>query len=154
MLSNGGKRSERNGNEKSSLMSDSPQDRLAKLLPGDVTAAFLSAKAALIASAPEDDAGKYVVWTFVAIIVLCPIYFRYVLGVTSRLHNAFLTLSFVVFGLSIANTEISAALRNVIPESALHAAGIVLPILWTYIVTQISVSALKYEDSAVLPKTP
>lgn len=135
-------------------MNDSPQDRLAKLLPGDVTAAFLSAKGALVASTPADDVNKYVIWTFVAIIVLCPVYFRYVLGITSRLHYVFLTLSFVVFGLSIANTEISAALRNVVPESAIHAAGIVLPILWTYIVTQISVSALKYEDSAVLPKSP
>src|ERR1043166_10273657 len=100
-------------------MSDSPQDRLAKLLPGDVTAAFLSAKAALASSVPAaEDETTYVMWTFVAIIVLCPVYFRYVMGVTSPLHNLFLILSFVVFGLSIANTEIGAVLRNVVPESA------------------------------------
>ena len=131
-------------------MSDNPQDRLAKLLPGDVTAAFLSAKAALVASAPAEDATRYIVYTFVVIILLCPLYFRYVMGVTSALHNTFLTLSFMVFGLSIANTEIGATLRNVVSESAIHAAGIVLPILWTYLVTQISVATLKYEDS-ILP---
>jgi hypothetical protein len=133
---------------------DNSQDRLAKLLPGDVTAAFLSAKAALIASAHE-AAAPYVVYTFLGILVLCPFYFRFVLGVKSWPHIVFLTLSFVVFGLSIASTEFVAFFKDwpvqgSNPEPAINAAAIVLPILWTYLVTQISVATLKY-DGSVLP---
>lgn len=136
---------------------DSPQDRLAKLLPRDVTAAFLSAKAALVTVAGE-DAGVYVFWTFVAILVLCPFYFYYVTQARSRFHVTFLTRSFVVFAISIAATEFIAYFNKIFDpldfEAPVTAIAIVLPILWTYLVTQISVAALKNEGDPLADPQP
>ena len=123
---------------------DGPRDRIAKLLPGDVTAAFLSAKAALISVAGE-QAAVYVFWTFVAILVLCPFYFRYVTRARNAFHVTFLTLSFVVFAISIADTQFTAFFNKAFAPADLQppikAIAIVLPILWTYLITQISVVA-------------
>ena len=130
---------------------DTPQDRIAKLLPGDVTAAFLSAKAALVSVAKE-DAAVYVFWTFIAILILCPIYFSLVTRVRTKLHIAFLTMSFVVFAISIADTEFIAFFNKVFSpvdfQPPIKALSIVLPIMWTYLVTQISVVAFQSEDGA------
>ncbi|MHC4048969.1 hypothetical protein [Bradyrhizobium sp. 25ACV] len=120
---------------------DTPQDRLAKLLPGDVTAAFLSAKVALVAQA-NDKAAPYVFWTFVAVLCLCPFYFWFVTKAKSVFHTFFLTASFAVFAISIANVEFEAFFKDTIPQAVIRAVAIVLPILWTYLVTQISVAAL------------
>jgi hypothetical protein len=134
---------------------DSPQDRIAKLLPGDVTAAFLSSKAALVTVAGE-DAGVYVFWTFIAILVLCPFYFYYVTQAKTRFHVTFLTLSFVVFAISIAATEFIAYFNKIFEphdfEAPITAIAIVLPILWTYLVTQISVVALKASGENLDPQ--
>lgn len=132
---------------------DTPQDRLAKLLPGDVTAAFLSSKAALVAVAGENSA-PYVFWTFVMILMLCPFYFWFVTKAKSRFHIVFLTLSFVVFSISIANVEFEAYFKDYIPQAVMRAVAIVLPILWTYLVTQISVAALNYEEDKPVPPNP
>ncbi|MGL9619889.1 hypothetical protein QRQ56_17900 [Bradyrhizobium sp. U531] len=120
---------------------DTPQDRLAKLLPGDVTAAFLSAKVALVAQA-NDKAAPYVFWTFVVVLFLCPFYFWFVTKAKSAFHTFFLTASFAVFAISIANVEFEAYFKDTIPQPVIRAVAIVLPILWTYLVTQISVAAL------------
>jgi hypothetical protein len=120
---------------------DTPQDRLAKLLPGDVTAAFLSAKVALVAQA-NDQAYPYVFWTFVVVLCLCPFYFWFVTKAKSIFHTSFLTASFAVFAISIANVEFEAFFKETIPQAVVRAVAIVLPILWTYLVTQISVAAL------------
>jgi hypothetical protein len=126
---------------------DSLSDRLGKLLPGDVTAAFLSAKAALIAVNGEEIAGRdgYVFWTFVAIAVLCPVYFWFVTGARTPFHLIFLTLSFCVFAVSIADAQFTAYLQNKLggaTEPIIKTVAIVLPILWTFLVTQISVAAM------------
>jgi hypothetical protein len=125
---------------------DTPQDRLAKLLPGDVTAAFLSSKVALEAATTDAvQRSAYVFWTYIAILVLCPLYFWFVAKAKSRFHITFLTVSFAVFGLSIAHVEFAGQL-SFIPPEVVKAAAIVLPILWTYLVTQISVAALNHEQ--------
>jgi hypothetical protein len=127
------------------------------LLPGDVTAAFLSSKAALLAVLGE-DAGAAVFWTFVVILVLCPFYFYYVTQAKSRFHITFLTLSFVVFGISIASAEFTAYFNKIFEphdfEAPVMAIAIVLPILWTYLVTQISVVALKKDGEPLADPQP
>lgn len=123
---------------------DTPQDRLAKLLPGDVTAAFLSAKVALAAQ-NDDHVSTYVFWTFVAILCLCPLYFWFVTKAKTIFHTSFLTASFAVFAISIANVEFEAYFKDSIPQAVVRAVAIVLPILWTYLVTQISVAALDHQ---------
>lgn len=127
--------------------SDTPQDRLAKLLPGDVTAAFLSSKVALVAVG-TDNVATYVFWTFITILCLCPVYFWFVTRAKSLFHVFFLTASFAVFAISIANVEFEAYFKESIPQAVIRAVAIVLPILWTYLVTQISVAALDYDKGA------
>jgi hypothetical protein len=120
--------------------SDTPQDRLSKLLPADVTAAFLSAKAGLDAFFHE-HASWPVFWTFVTILLLCVPYFIYVSKIKNVFHIAFLLLSFVVFALSIAETDFI----NVLPEAwkiLIKVAAIVLPFLWTFLISQIFLGAL------------
>lgn len=51
---------------------DTAEERLTKLLPADVTAAFLSANAGLVAFFGEPGAAGPVFWTFVAIVAICP----------------------------------------------------------------------------------
>ena len=124
---------------------DSPQERIAKLLPADITAAFLSAKAALIAGAGE-SAASYIFWTFVAIIVISPFYFWYVTKVKSFLQIGFLIIAFVVFAISIADKQFTAFLQNVLPsldvEPVIRMTAIVLPILWAFLIAQIFVAAM------------
>ena len=131
------------------VTADSPRDRINKLLPGDVTAAFLSAKAALVSVAHE-QAATYVFWTFIIILVLCPFYFHYVTKAKTKYHIVFLTLSFVVFAISIADTQFADFFNNLFAprdmQPPIKAIAIVLPILWTYLVAQISVVAMHDND--------
>jgi hypothetical protein len=125
---------------------DSPEDQLSKLLPADVTAAFLSAKAALLAALGEPGADMYIFWTFVGILVLCPFYFWFVTQAKNVLQVAFLCTSFVVFATSIASKELLAALTALSPSLGkagpfLSGAAIVLPILWAFLIARIFAAA-------------
>lgn len=115
---------------------DSALDRVTKLLPADITAAFLSAKQALAAfySDPYERA-EPIVLTVVAIFVLSIFYFRFYSHITNVLHIAFLCLSFIVFAIALANTDF----MNFFPglASPIKATSIVLPILWAFLISPI-----------------
>lgn len=127
---------------------DSPEDQLSKLLPADVTAAFLSAKAALLAASGEPGADMYIFWTFIAILAICPFYFWFVTGAKNSLQITFLCASFIVFAISIASKELLAALTQMNPTlgkigPVLNGAAIVLPILWAFLIARIFATAFK-----------
>jgi len=138
---------------------DTPQDRIAKLLPADVTAAFLSAKAGLVALSGE-AAAPFVFWTFIAILAICPLYFWFVTRAKNVLQVAFLLLSFIVFAVSIADTQFIAYFQNICPQSDkirpfVQTASTVLPILWAFLISQIFVAALGNKVAADnLPHPP
>lgn len=127
--------------------SDTPKDRLTKLLPADITAAFLSCTSAIGAffSTDAESAGP-IFWTFIAILIISPLYFRYVSGITNWFHIGFLIATFTVFAISIARVELTAYLSALnlggSSESAIDVIAIVLPILWTYLGTQIFLAVL------------
>ena len=125
---------------------DSTQDRLSKLLPADITAAFLSAKAGILAlvSNPADTAAP-VFWTFIAILVVSPFYFWHVTNVRNIAHIVFLCLSFIVFAISIATSQLVAYLLRFDwnggdAETVLSVVATVLPVLWVFIIAQIFVA--------------
>ena len=124
---------------------DSPQEKIAKLLPADITAAFLSAKAGLIAGAGE-RASTYIFWTFISILILSPAYFWYVTRARNILQVLFLMLSFIVFAVSIADVQFTNYLQVAFPdlksEQVIKVIAIVLPILWVFVISQIFVAAL------------
>jgi len=115
---------------------DSPIERVTKLLPADVTAAFLSAKEAIAAyyGDPLDRAAP-IFWTFVVILLLSIAYFYYYSKITNIPHIAFLCLSFIVFSLSLANTDF----MNFFPSWAtgIKVTSIALPILWAFLISNI-----------------
>lgn len=119
----------------------SPAVQFSKLLPADLTAAFLSAKAGLITALGEPDADAAIFWTFAGILILSPFYFRFVTKARTRLQIAFLSATFVVFAISIADKQFSAYLTGFRLLSgigfALTAIAIVLPILWVFLVAPI-----------------
>ena len=134
---------------------DSPTEKFAKILPADVTAAFLSIKAGLEAALGQGDDAHAIVYSFVAILVVCPFYFAILMNVKNVLQNVFLCLSFVVFGLSIASVDFI----NVSPPqyaTAITIASIVLPIVWAFLVSPMflkvfgdSLSSSPSDDSAL-----
>jgi hypothetical protein len=135
---------------------DTAQDRITKLLPADVTAAFLSAKTALVALFGE-HAATYVFWTFVAILVICPFYFWFVTKAKNVLQIGFLMLSFVVFAVSIADTQFIAYLQKLFPQSEnleaiVRTTASILPILWAFLISQIFVAA--FGDKMAVSDTP
>lgn len=123
---------------------DSNQDKIAKLLPADITAAFLSAKASLT-TAYGDNASGYVFWTFGAMLILCPFYFSHVNKVKNRIQITFLSLTFFVFALSIASKQFSAYLSSFSWLAAsgifIDVAAIVVPVLWVFVVSRIFIEA-------------
>jgi hypothetical protein len=125
---------------------DSPQEKISKLLPADITAAFLSAKAGLIAGAGGERASTYIFWTFISILILSPAYFWYVTRARNILQVLFLMLSFVVFAVSIADVQFTNYLESAFPnlkaEPVIKVIAIVLPILWVFVISQIFVAAL------------
>jgi hypothetical protein len=134
---------------------DSVPERLSKLLPADITAAFLSAKAGIVTyiKDPIPQSGP-VFWTFVAILFIAPFYFRHVTKVRNLAHLIFLCASFVVFALSIATTQFVTYLSSVHwgidgTDMTLNVIAIVLPILWVFLVANIFLSMLgnKVEDT-------
>jgi hypothetical protein len=123
---------------------DSNQERIAKLLPADLTAAFLSAKASLT-TAYGDTANGTVFWTFVAILALCPFYFRFANKISNRIQIIFLAATFFVFALSIASKEFSAYLSSFQAlariGTTVDVAAIIVPILWVFVVSRIFLQA-------------
>lgn len=130
---------------------DTAEERLTKLLPADVTAAFLSAKAGLVAFFGDPNAAGPVFWTFLVILAICPVYFWFVTKVTNYLHIAFLCLSFTVFAISIADDQFITYLPYL--KSTINVAAIVVPILWAFLVARIFVEVLG-QKVAVPPPPP
>jgi hypothetical protein len=113
---------------------DTPADRFAKVLPADVTAAFMSIRAGLDALGESELITKSLVVSFFAILFLCPFYFRILMDVKSWLQNAFLCISFVIFGLSIANHDFAKYLGPAW-EFPVTVASVVLPVVWAFIIS-------------------
>ena len=115
---------------------DSAIERVSKLLPADVTAAFLSVKEALSAyyNDPAERAAP-VFWTFVAILLLSIAYFYFYNKITNIPHISFLCISYVVFALSLASTDF----MNFFPAAAsvIKITSIALPILWAFLISNI-----------------
>ncbi len=149
---------------------DTTMDKFTKLLPADVTAAFISTKAALGAAAPGGNSNAPIFWTFLVILCLCPLYFKRVGKVVNFWQRLFLLVSSIIFALSLANKELVGFfidLAKMYPGLAISAPSIeptitglaiVAPILWTLIVSQIATSSFTEQaapvTTAVTPKTP
>jgi hypothetical protein len=140
---------------------DSGLDRFSKMLPADVTAAFISTKAALLSSFSAQLQHYPVVISFLVILLLCPFYFRYVTKITNRWHRYFLVMTSAVFAFALADNQVATFIISVlsmaeIPTVAVNpmvkAMAIVLPILWTFLISQIALSALS--DKAVDTSVP
>lgn len=133
---------------------DTAQERLSKLLPADVTAAFLSAKAGIVTFIKEPiPQASPVFWTFIAILLISPFYFWYVTKVKNVMHVLFLCASFVVFAISIATNQFVTYLSSVSwgPQNAtvvFNIIAIVLPILWVFLIAQIflAITGSKMEE--------
>jgi hypothetical protein len=141
--------------------SDSSLDRFSKMLPADVTAAFISTKAALVTAMPGETQYYPIIGSFVLILLLCPLYFKYVSKIDNRWHRYFLVASAGVFAFALADKQIANFLGSVFGAidrsgTILNATSvapvvtgiaIVLPILWTLLVSQIAMSVVS--DKAV-----
>ncbi len=147
---------------------DNSLDRFSKLLPADVTAAFISTKAALVTAVPAETQYWAVFFSFVFILVMCSPYFRYVSKIDNRWHRYFLVASAGVFAFALADKQIADVLISVFGVidkngSYLNATAvapvvtgiaIVLPILWTLLVSQIAMSAISDKGIRPVPVTP
>lgn len=122
--------------------SDNAIERVTKLLPADITAAFLSAKEALSAYYVDPfDRAAPVFWTFFAILLLSPFYFYFYSKIKNVFHIAFLAISFIVFALSLASTDF----MNFFPiwaSTGIKVSSIVLPILWAFLISNIFIGVL------------
>lgn len=142
--------------------SDTGLDRFSKMLPADVTAAFISTKASLVSAFQTPQQQVYpVVIGFFIILCLSPFYFRYVTKIANRWHRYFLVGTSAVFAISLANVQLASFLIDAIAalkipteavNPAVSAMSAVLPILWTLLISQIALSALS--DKAVDPGAP
>jgi hypothetical protein len=121
------------------------------MLPADVTAAFISTKAALTSAFEAEREHDPIVISFLIILVLCPLYFRYVLKITNVWHRYFLVATSAVFAFSLANAQVGTTLTHLLARMSVQALWInptvdamaaVLPILWTLLISQIALSAL------------
>jgi hypothetical protein len=126
---------------------ESTRPEVSKLLPADLTAAFLSAKAGLLTALGDPNADGPIFWTFVGILALSPVYFRFVMKARSWLRISFLSATFVVFSISIAYKQFSAFLSHVPRltniDFTLTAIAIALPILWVFLVAPIVLGSEK-----------
>ena len=146
--------------------SDNGLDRFSKMLPADITAAFISTKAALLSAVPAETQHYAVFLTFLFILCLCPYYFRYVSKIDNRWHRYFLIASSIVFAFALADKQIAAFFGSIFGwidkdgvflkaasvSPIVAGIAIVLPILWTLLVSQIAMSAVS--DKAIQPSTP
>jgi hypothetical protein len=134
-------------NGASSENAESPATRVAKLLPADLTAAFLSAKAGLETSLKETNAHGPIFWTFIALLAVSPFYFRYVNKARDPLHISFLTATFAVFATSIAYVNfigyLGAYVTAIDVNMFVTAIAIVLPGIWAFVVAPAVLEKLK-----------
>jgi hypothetical protein len=147
---------------------DNSLDRFSKLLPADVTAAFISTKAALVTAVPAETQYWAVFFSFVFILLMCPPYFKYVSKIDNRWHRYFLVGSAGVFAFALADKQVADVLISVfgvldkngtyLKASAVTpivtGIAIVLPILWTLLVSQIAMSAISDKGIQSSPAAP
>jgi hypothetical protein len=126
---------------------ESSATRVAKLLPADLTAAFLSAKAGLEAAMNQTESQSPVFWTFVAMLAVSPFYFRFVNRIRDRVHISFLAATFAVFATSIAYTSFIGYLGGLLTgynvNNILTAIAVVLPSMWAFVVAPTVLERLK-----------
>jgi phage-related protein len=113
---------------------DTTVDKFAKILPADVTAAFLSIRAGIEAIGTGPAYTDAIIYSFIAILAVCPFYFRILMDVKSGTQNLFLCLSFVVFGLSIASQNVIDFLPGQYSK-AITIIATVAPIMWAFLIT-------------------
>jgi hypothetical protein len=130
---------------------DSGLDRFSKLLPADVTAAFISTKSVLQAKFDSEHEHFPIIGFFLIILALSPLYFRWVTKIENQWHRYFLVATSAIFAFSLADKQFSSCLSvtlasvnvpTVWVNPSITALAAVLPILWTLIVSQIALSAL------------
>src|SRR5690554_1657961 len=116
---------------------DQLYQRITKLLPADITAAFIAIKSAIPAVNVSND---WVVYGAFVILLLSPAYFIFVLKTQSALHICFLMVTYVVFVMSLAPIE----LGNVLPDlrSSIHGVNVIASPIWVFIVTPIVAEVL------------
>jgi hypothetical protein len=112
--------------------SDTPSQRITKLLPADITAALIAIKSGVPGTNLSEN---WVVYGAIVIGILSPLYFYFVLQTKNAFHITFLVASFVVFTIAIAAIEI----RNMVPayEELVQGLQLILTPIWTFIVTPI-----------------
>jgi hypothetical protein len=117
---------------------DQLYQRITKLLPADITAAFIAIKSAIPAVNVQND---WVVYGAVVILLLSPAYFFFVLKTRSAIHICFLMATYVIFVMSLAPIEIG----NVFPDlkSAIHGLNVIATPIWVFVVTPIVAEVLK-----------
>jgi hypothetical protein len=79
--------------------SDDYLDRLYKLLPAEITGAYIAVRTQISVETTEDD--KYLFFFGLMILLLAPFFYWKILGITNWLQNAFLSFSFVVWAANI-----------------------------------------------------
>lgn len=107
---------------------DSYLDRVKKLIPAEVSAAFL----AINASIPlDEDAFVYVVGFFLVLIPICVLYLRSLENVTSLAQVAFISgIAFPVWALNIAVTRIEFMQNKLfLSSSLLVLVTLIIPLL-------------------------
>ena len=114
------------------LPTDGTLDKFSKLLPADVTAAFISTKSALVAANSGTNANLPVVLTFIAVLCLCPFYFRWVSKVVDPVQRLFLWLSSFVFAISLANKELTGTFIDLAAKlPSLPRGSVKIPRVWS-----------------------
>lgn len=116
---------------------DELSQRITKLLPADITAAFIAIKSGVPAANLGD---VWVVGGAVTILIIAPAYFFYVLKTRNLIHIIFLLLTYVVFVVTLANIEIGntwADARNFVDGLAVISTPI-----WVFVVTPIMAAVL------------
>jgi hypothetical protein len=123
---------------------DNNAQRIVKLLPADLTAAFLAIKVGVqTAKLPE----AYVFYGAVLILLIAPFYFRVMLKVNNTLHIGFLLVTFAIFATNVATQEFGATCSvtfNFGPGcwNPIWAISIVILPIWVFLVTPIVATTL------------
>ena len=88
------------------LSSDSQLDRLYKLLPAEITGAYIGVRTLIT---PErNDQDQFLLFFAILILIIAPFFYHFILKITSIWQIAFLTFSYVVWAANIDIMRISA----------------------------------------------
>lgn len=117
---------------------DDVSQRITKLLPADLTAAFIAIFGAVPAAGISGD---WIVYGAIAIAVLAPFYFYFVLETRNAFHIAFLLCTFLVFVVTLDPTNIGNVLPSLRP--ALGGISVIISPIWVFLVTPIAAKVLK-----------